>query len=328
MMKFQLFNIIFSIALLPANFCCAFWLFREALNLTGMTFSEFVEKNSPKMPHIKRHRRRRLRKLLTEFFCENSSNPQKSIRLTKLFGLCTLLGLVALGIAAYSAMSSTNIKYAFIGNIVLAAVNIAIFICGKIYRKNNPVDDITAEKISSKKCNKRNMAKSIIIYSLAAAFLFGILFFFMMGILGISHSNQNQSAISTRANLITILNEKGYETSNVSTTYWKLDENKLEHIAAGVKGNSRFEFYGYSDDETVDLVYNRIVYYIAADMKISEKESHETTLPNGNKMFTVKADDVYYLVMYQNDTVIYAYSPVSLNEINEILTEIGYLNNR
>ena len=32
--------------------------------------------------------------------------------------------------------------------------------------------------------------------------------------------------------------------------------------------------------------------------------------------------------MYQEDTVIYAYSPDSLDEINDILMQIGYLKSR
>lgn len=332
MMKYQIFNIVFSIMLLPTNVCCAFWLFREALNLTGMTFGTFVKKVQPQMLHInnRRHRTRRVQRILAGFFYENSSNPQKSIRLSRMFGFCTLPGLVALTLAIYSAMSLTNIKYAFIGNIILAVVNIAILICGIIYRRKNPIDEMLVEKInSSKNVHKRkNKIKNIVVYSIIGAVLLGVLLFFMMGILGISHSDQNQSAISIRADLITILNEKDYETSNIPTTYWELDENKLEHIAAGVKGNSKFEFYGYSDDETVDLVYNQIIYFTVGEMENTEIASHETTLPNGNKMFTAKNDGVYYLVMYQNDTVIYAYSPDSLNEINEILTEIGYLKSR
>lgn len=332
MMKYQILNIVFSIILLPVNVYCAFWLFREALNLTGMTFGTFVKKVQPQMLHInnRRHRTRRVQRILAKFFYENSSNPQKSIRFSRMFGICTLPGLVALTLAVYSAMSLTNIKYTFIGNIILAVVNIAILICGKIYRRKNPIDNVSVQKINSSKnvYNKKNKIKNIVVYSIIGAVLFGVLLFFMMGILGISHSNQNQSAISIRADLITILNEKGYETANVPTTYWELDENKLEHIAAGVKGNSKFEFYGYSDDETVDFVYNQIIYLTVGDMENTEKENHETTLPNGNKIFAVKIDDVYYLVMYQNDTVIYAYSPDSLNEINEILTEIGYLKSK
>mgnify|MGYP000328714513 len=42
-------------------------------------------------------------------------------------------------------------------------------------------------------------------------------------------------------------------------------------------------------------------------------------------MFTIVADGVYYLVLFRGDTLIYACSPDSLTEINEILAETGYL---
>lgn len=48
-------------------------------------------------------------------------------------------------------------------------------------------------------------------------------------------------------------------------------------------------------------------------------------LSGGGKMFTIVADGVYYLVLFRGDTLIYACSPDSLTEINEILAETGYL---
>lgn len=72
-------------------------------------------------------------------------------------------------------------------------------------------------------------------------------------------------------------------------------------------------------------MYNQIVYQTAPDLEPSECESYETTLFDGNKMFTIVIDGVHYLVMYRNDMVIYAYSSDSLDEINEILADIGYL---
>ena len=67
------------------------------------------------------------------------------------------------------------------------------------------------------------------------------------------------------------------------------------------------------------------MYQTAPDLEPSERESYETTLSDGNKMFTIVIDGVHYLVMYRNDTVIYAYSSDFLEEINEILENIGYL---
>ena len=75
-------------------------------------------------------------------------------------------------------------------------------------------------------------------------------------------------------------------------------------------------------------MYNQIVYLTAPELGNAERENYETTLPDGNRIFTIEIDGVYYLVMYRNDTVIYAYSPDSLNEIKEILIGIGYLKNR
>ncbi len=335
----QIFSIVFSIILLPVNLCCAFWLFREAMNFTGMTFKEFLETSFSETLSLNTGSRqlKKGQRFLIGFFKEKSSDPQKSIRLFWTFGICTLPGLAALSLAVYAAMYIDKLKYALIGNLILAAINIALVIWGKIYRKNNPPDDVTAEKLSAKRMKekeygRKNRAKNIIVYSLVSAFFLGILLFFMMGISDISQSRRyqqsQQTAISIHADLTTLLNEKGYETANIPTTYWEIDGNKLLHVAAGVKGDSKFEFYGYSDDETVDSAYNRIVYLTAPELEHSERESHETYLPDGNKMFTIVIDGVYYLVMYRNDTVIYAYSPDSLNEINEILTGIGYLRNR
>ncbi len=329
-MKQQVFNIVFSLLLLPANVLSAFCFFRQALNLTGMTLREFVEITYPESLSLgKLHRLRKMQRLLARFFREYSSDPQKSIRLTRAFGFCTLPGFVALSLAVYSAMSPSNIKFAFIGNLVLALVNLIIAIIGKIYVKNNLLDEVTMEKLSKKReYGKENHLKNIIVYSVVGIIFFGFTLFFMIGISSISQSqNYNRSAISIQADLIAILGDKGYETANISTTYWEIDENKLEHIAAGSKGDSKFEFYGYSDDETVDLVYNRIVYLTAPDLDNSERQSHETSLSDGGKMFTAAIDNVYYLVLYKNDTVIYAYSPDSLSEINEILSKIGYLKN-
>lgn len=135
----QTLNIIFSILLLPVNFCCAFWLFREALNLTGMTFKEFLKFTSDldlTSPSPQRQMQKRQR-FLTDFFQEKSSDPQKSIRLMRTFGICTLPGAAALALVMYCAINPNNLKYAFIGNLILMSINIALAIWGKFYRKNH-----------------------------------------------------------------------------------------------------------------------------------------------------------------------------------------------
>ena len=48
----------------------------------------------------------------------------------------------------------------------------------------------------------------------------------------------------------TNLNERRFETANIPTTYWSYAENNLENVCAGVKGDTKFEFYEYTDGET------------------------------------------------------------------------------
>ena len=329
----QILNIVFSIILLPVNLRCAFWIFREAMNLTGMTFKEFLNFTSDvNLPSASAPRGLQKRqRFLVAFFREKSSDPKKSIRLLWTFGVCTLPGAAALALAVYCARDPEHLKYAFIGNLILVLINIVLVIWGRIYRKNHPLDEAMAEKLEAKHSKekeegKKNRRKNIIVYSLVGAFFFGILLFFMF--LYIGYSNHSGSNSISRDEAAVVLNGRGYETYEIPVTYWELDENKLMYVCAGVKGEDKFEFYEYSDDETTDLVYNQISYRISPDMEPSEREKHETVLPGGNKMFTAVVDGVYHLVMYQGNTVVYAYSPDSLDEINDILIQIGYLKSR
>lgn len=331
----QIFYIIFSILLFPINVASAFWLVREAVNLTGMTMTEFVDQINERLfgimdgSRIHRRRRRRVRQAIVEFYRENSSDPRKSNQLTWTFGICTLPSLIALNLAGYSAMFPNKLEYAAVGDCLLVVLNLGFILWGRSYRKHHPLDARIEERLRMKRRqSERNLVKDILVYGLVGILFFGFLLFFMMGMArtssGSHYQESQKSVIEIQADLISILNEKGYETANVPTTYWELDEEKLEHVAAGTKGDSKFEFYGYSDKETVDLVYNQILYRTAPELEHSEREAHETSL-SGGKMATIQIDGVYYLVLYQKDTVIYAYSPDSLDEFCGILEKIGYL---
>lgn len=89
----QIFYIIFSILLFPINVASAFWLVREAVNLTGMTMTEFVDQINERLfgimdgSRIHRRRRRRVRRAIVEFYRENSFDPRKSNQLTWTFGI-------------------------------------------------------------------------------------------------------------------------------------------------------------------------------------------------------------------------------------------------
>ncbi len=332
-----IFNIVFSLILFPVNFGCAFWIFREALNLTGMTFKEFLSATSEAV--LPNQRKRQI--FLVRFFNEKSSDPKKSVKLLWTYGICTLPGLAALMLAGYAEISSNpnKLKYAFIGNLILVFVNIGLAFAGRVYRKNYPIDERNMELLEDKRIKekeeRKKQTKNIIVYTLIGVFFFAVLLFFNLGIASILKEHSGNTGREdtrivniSRENVNVVLLEKGYETANIPTTYWRYDENKLANVCAGIKDDAKFEFYEYTDGDTTDLVYNQIVYNITPDTEPNKRDGHETVLPGRNKMFTVIIDGVYYLVMYKNNTVIYAHSPESLDEINDILVEIGYLKNK
>lgn len=321
---------LFSILLLPINFCCAFWLFREALNLTGMTFQSFLKRNShtvlPGRPGVRQ-------RFLLRFFSEHSSDPKTSGRLLWAFGICTLPGLGALLLAEYTALHPDQLKYALAGDLILLTLNIGIALAGRAYRRKHPLDEQMAERLEAQRAKekeegKKTLAKSLLVYGIVGAFFLAVLSFFFLGIasIGTQRKTAQPEQISLQ-DVNTVLVNKGYETANIPTTYWFYDESKLVNVCAGVKGENKFEFYEYTDGETVDGVYDRILASISQDMEPAERESHETTLPGGCKMFTAILNGIYQLVLYQNDTVVYAHSPDSFDEINDILMELGYLQN-
>lgn len=327
-MIFQIFNIIFSIILLPVNICCAFWIFREALNLCGITTREFLGLTAHKtFPSNRQRGLAKRQRFLVRFFQENSVDPDRSVRLLWTFGVCTLPGLAALTLALYAARNADGGMVVFIGNLALLLVNIVLACAKDIYRRRRPLDEKTAEMLKAKRDKEKKEGgktrrRNGIVYTLVGAFFFAVLLGFYLGAAGAS-GVQPESIGHQVVN--TVLHEKGFETANIPTTFWIYDENKLANVCAGVKGETKFEFYEYTDGETTDLVYNSIITDIAQDMEPDERAQHETALPAGNKMFTAAVGGVYHLVLYQGDTVVYGCSPGAITEINDILFAIGYL---
>lgn len=323
------FQIVFSLILLPVNLCCAFWIFEEALSLTGMTFREFLAAPPhPVFPSGSAGVRRRQR-FLVRFFREHSREPEKSIRLLRAFGFCTLPGLAALILAEYAAISANPDKLAhvFIGNLALVLLNIALAFSGRIYRKKHPQDaQLAAKRAEEKQRGRKNRARNIVVYSLVGAFFFAVLLFFHLGMAGSFGARRAERAGHEKVSAV--LAERGFETADMPTTYWFLDESKLMYVCAGAKGQSKFEFYEYTDGETTDGVYRAMVSDLSQDMEQQEREDCETVFSGGGRLFARKKDGVYHLVMVQDNSAVYAYAPESLEEINEILLQIGYLKER
>lgn len=335
-------TVIFSALLLPVNLFCSFWLFREALDLSGVTFGEIRRDLSDSL-RIGTHMRRRKTKIILTYLTAKSADPAATKRLFYGYAWSTLPGLAALILAEYAAVSRhpEKLTLALFGDLILVLVNLALVMAGRVYRKNHPLDDKIAEKLAQTRVREReenqgHRVRNGVVYAVVGVSFLTMFMGFQLAVIGVARSSQQPSvtpgegAVDTvdyyRMN--TVLNARGFETANIPTTYWQYDEDKLVHVCAGVKGNTKFEFYEYSDGETTDLVYNQIIYDIAPDMEPDERERHETILPDRIKMFTVIIDGVYHCVLYQNNTAVYAYSSASMDEINEILFDIGYLKSR
>ncbi len=92
--------ILFSILLVPVNFLCAFWLFREALQLTGMTYQEYFKKTSSDGEVLLGSEQRWGN--TNRFFKAYSSDPEKSMHFMKIYAAALLPGLAAVLLLCYA----------------------------------------------------------------------------------------------------------------------------------------------------------------------------------------------------------------------------------
>ena len=91
------------------------------------------------------------------------------------------------------------------------------------------------------------------------------------------------------------------------------------------KGESKVEFYEYSDGETTDGVYNRISYDFNQDLEFKEREKYERKLEQGGKIFEISVDGIDNIVAYRDNTVVYGRCPEQeRDEIVKIIEKMGY----
>ena len=122
-----------------------------------------------------------------------------------------------------------------------------------------------------------------------------------------------------------LLVNEGFNTEDMKTSYWYLEENKLMFVAAGEKDKCKIEFYQYNDGETTNGVYNTISYNFNQDLEFKERENYEKELENGGKIFEMDVDGKYNVVAFKDNTVVYGYCQAKDKSIvKEIVEEIGY----
>lgn len=145
--------ILFSILLVPVNFLCAFWLFREALQLTGMTYQEYFKKTSSDGEVLLGSEQRW--GYTNRFFKAYSSDPEKSMHFMKIYAAALLPGLAAVLLLCYAEAHAERLSGVLSGDFALLAVNAALALAGVLYRRRHPMDPVAAERLREKRRKER-----------------------------------------------------------------------------------------------------------------------------------------------------------------------------
>ncbi len=338
----SVFPIVFSVLLFLINLFCSFWLFREALRLSGVTFGEllFLAGESPLgTGHAARRGMERRKRFILAYLLETSPDPLKTKKL--FYGYCysTIPGFLALALGGYGAYAFQNPEkrnIVLVCNVLLLVFNIALACAGKIYRKRNPLDRKTEEILEQKRREEAaggiSGAKAAIVYTIIGCFFLGVLLFFYLGAAGILQSSGEASGVpqisaAETADFYTVhsvLSKRGFETANIPTTYWTLDEDKLVNVVSGRKDDMAFEFYEYTDGDTTETVFNRIVSDVSGEGDSDGGKKQESALEGGGKIYTTTDKGTFTVVLYKENTVVYAHSPEKSDEIQSVLAELGY----
>lgn len=309
--------VILSILLLPVNLACAFWMFREALKLCGMTMRDFLDQTQEfrlrtslgSAQHRGRERRRRYF-FLGKFLSRHSADPKSSLRLYRQFSYATLMGLAALLLAEVAAICPDWAAVVLAGDAVLALINAVLWSAGRRYAGNHRLDAQTEEQLEGRRTAQKPSRKHLAVYALVGIFLFLILLGFHVGM---SRTEMPPAAAGVDYEQVgEILMARGFDTAGIPTTFWDVDENRLMFVSAGVKGSTKFEFYEYVDASGTEQTFRAACRRLAPESE-----------PEG-RSFTVQKDGLTHLLIERDDTMVYAYSSGSMEEVYEMLRAIGY----
>lgn len=339
-----LLNIVFSVLLIPVNLICSYPLFKEVMSLSGVTFKKMYADIGNTLPttHTRRFNKNKAKirsKKILQYLLKTSPEPERTKALFKFYLYSTYPSAAALLIAFITASlkEPDHLKFAFIGNLFLLAVNIAMVYAAKKYSEKHPLDEAATEKLRKLREREKKdsiTVKSIIAYIVTGVFFLAIQTVFMFAVASIVQNHYkvanspSQEISSFEINHIvvnTAVSKRGFETANIPTTFWQYDEDKLRNVISGIKDGSAFEYYEYSDGDSVEFVFNQISYSISENIEPSEHEKYISELDGGGKIFVLRENGVLSIVLYKENTAVYAYSPEDSDEIEDILSELGYI---
>lgn len=330
---------LFSFLLIPWYLYCTAWIGRELFALSGLTFWEFIQKGQGRVPMSTSHHRSRSRRnrAVLALLMETSSDPEETRRLFRRYCYSTLPGFLAFVPSLIPGLWGN--WWMFLGwDVILFLAGWIIKAQGKGYREKHRRDPLEEERRESRQRRENRTfftGKSLVVYGLFGLFFLGMFVVIATGggqVFQLHGSIQWDDPPTSPLNVApdfydvhAAVTEAGFETANIPTTYWRYEEKKLGNVVSGIKGEAAFEFYEYSDDETVDLVYNQICYDIDPEVASQQREEWSQSLPNGGERCTLTRDGVTYDVLYWGNTVVYAYAPEGSKEITDLLVELNYI---
>lgn len=321
---------LFSFLLIPWYLYCTAWIGRELFALSGMTFWEFVQKGEGRVPTAtsSRHSRSRRNRAVLSVLMETSRDQEETLRLFKRYCYSTLPAFLAFLPSLIPGLWG-NWWISLGWDVALFLAGLVIKAQGRGYREKHRLDPLQEEELEARqrRQNKTFLTKkSLVVYGLVGLFFLGMFVLIASGGGQLFRMGSNQqNVVPDFYDVHTAVTEAGFETANIPTTYWRYEEQKLGNVVSGIKGEAAFEFYEYSDDETVNLVYNQICYDIYPEMEPQRWGEESKSLPNGGEMFTLNRDQVTYYVLYWGNTVVYAHAPEGSEEITSLLADLHYI---
>lgn len=275
--------IIISALLLPVNLYCSFWIFREVLNLSGITFREMLKDLNGLAIPIGRFGKgmRRRQSVLLNYLLKRSYEPEKTQRLFKCYKYSVAPGVIAVILTGYIAFSkNTNkISVAIVGIAVLLIFNIALAFYGKIYKKNHPLDNEILAIVERKKKNTYGIGIVGSIMAIIFALIIYIGCFLLVAAVAPVPSSGGQQSSNPPKDVHQLTNT---EEDCISDD--KLDESRVIaeqsfNVDLNDWGKVRFVSYLPTYDthlEDVSFVLakdNQIVYYFPACFENNSTES-------------------------------------------------------
>lgn len=328
-----------SFLLIPWYLYCTAWIGRELFALSGMTFWEFIQKGQDRVPMATSHRHSRSRRnrAILAVLLETSEDREETLRLFKRYCYSTLPAFLTFVPSLIPGMWE-NWQVFLVWDVVLFLAGLVIKAQGRGYRQKHRLDPLQEEKLEARQRRQNKTfltGKSLVVYGLVG------LFFLVMFVVIVTGGGQAfkmngslqweappTSPLSVAPNFYDVhaaLTEAGFETANIPTTYWMYDEKKLQNVVSGLKGEAAFEFYEYTDDETVDLVYNQICSDISPLLTSLGREEWSKPLAYGGEKFMLIQDRVTYYVLYWGNTVVYAHAPEGDEKITDLLLKLDYI---